>query len=75
MDDLMDTMNYGKAALRKFGVVPEGFHIYSAEWLGGTTPAEWTRMLVTGAGFKGKRRVSGTMMTTIVTLEEMAACG
>ena len=73
MDYFMDTMRYGKAALRKFGAVPEGFHIYSAEWLGGPTPAERTRMRVTGAEFKGKGRVSGTTMTTIVTLEEIEA--
>ena len=73
MDDLMDTMNYGKAALRKFGAVPEGFHLYSAEWLGGPTPAKWTRMRVTGAVFKGRRRVPKTTMTTIVTLEEIRA--
>ena len=74
MDDLMDTMSYGKAALRKFGAVPDGFHIFYAEWLGGDTPADWTRMRLKGAKFKGTRRVSGTTMTTIVTLEEIAEC-
>jgi hypothetical protein len=73
MDDLMDTTSYGKAARQKFGAVPDGFHVYAAEWLG-ETPAEWKSMRVTGAQFKGKRRVPGTTMTTIVTREEMAAC-
>lgn len=71
MDDVMDTTSYGKAARRKFGSVAEGFHVYSAEWIG-KTPEEWSRMRVTGAQFKGKRRVPGTAMTTIVTREEMA---
>ncbi len=73
MNDLMDATGYGIAARRKFGAVPEGFHVFSAEWLG-DKPADWKTMRVKGAQFKGKRRVPGTTMTTIVTREEMAAC-
>ena len=69
--ETMDDTRYGKAALQKFGAVPDGFHIYCAEWLG-EMPAEWTRMRVTGAAFKGRRRIPGTTMTTIVTSEEIA---
>jgi hypothetical protein len=70
-DDVMDKCSYGKAALQKFGAVPEGFHIFEAGWLG-ERPEDWTRMQVKGAQFKGRRRVPGTTMTTIVTREEMA---
>ena len=73
MDDVMDTTSYGKAARRKFGTVPDGFHVFSAEWLG-DKPEDWKTMRVKGAQFKGKRRVPGTTMTTIVTREEMAKC-
>lgn len=73
MDDLMDTTSYGRAALRKFGAVPEGFHVFSAEWLG-DKPKDWRTMRVTGAQFKSNRPIPGTTMTTIVTREEMAAC-
>ena len=74
MDDIMDTTRYGKAALKKFGAVPEGFHIFRAEWLG-DKPENWKAMRVTGAQFKGRRRVPATTMSTIVTQEEMAAFG
>ena len=67
----MDRMSYGQAALRKFGAVPDGFHIFAAAWLG-EKPEEWKSMRVTGAQFNGKRRVPGTTMQTIVTEAEMA---
>lgn len=70
----MDTTTYGKAAFRKFGSVPDGFHIFRAEWLG-KRPEDWKSMRVTGAQFVGKRRIPGTTMSTIVTQDEMAACG
>lgn len=70
MNYSMDTMSYGKAALQKFGAVPEGFHVFSAKWLG-DKPEDWTSMKVTGAQFKGNRRVPETTMTTIVSKEEM----
>jgi len=73
MDDLMDKTSYGKAALRKFGAVPDGFHVFSAEWLG-DNPKDWKTMRVMGAQFQGKRRVPGTTMATILTREEMEAC-
>lgn len=72
MDEVMDTTSYGKAALRKFGAVPEGFHIFHAEWLG-EKPEDWKTMRVTGAQFKGKRKLPRTTMTTIVTRQEMDA--
>lgn len=67
----MDKTSYGKAALQKFGAVPEGFHIYYAGWLG-AKPEDWKSMRVKGAQFNGRRRVRGTTMSTIVTCEEMA---
>lgn len=73
MDDLMDATSYGRAALRKFGAVPEGFHVFFAEWLG-EKPEQWNAMRIKGAQFKGKRRVPGSTMTTIVTREEMEVC-
>jgi hypothetical protein len=73
MDELMDKTSYGKAAMRKFGAVPDGFHVYAAKWLG-KRPEDWKTMQVTGAQFNGKRRITGTTMTTIVTVEEMDAC-
>jgi hypothetical protein len=72
MDDLMDQTSYGKAARLKFGAVPDGFHVFKAEWLG-DKPEDWEQMRVTGAQFVGKRRVVGTTMATIVTRKEMAA--
>ena len=72
-DDIMDTTSFGKAAMKKFGAVPEGFHIFAAEWLG-DKPEDWKSMRVTGAQFQGRRRVPRTTMSTIVTQEEMAAC-
>ena len=36
MEDVMSNTAYGRAALRKFGVVPEGFVVFQAEWLGET---------------------------------------
>ena len=75
-DDIMDRSSFGRAALAKFGAVPDGFHIFSSEWLvkSGQKPEDWKTMRIKGAQFKGKRRVPGTTMTTIVTREEMAAC-
>ena len=73
MDDLMDATSYGKAALRKFGTVPIGFRVFKAEWLG-DNPADWQTMRVTGAQFRGRRRLPATTMTTIVTRDEMDAC-
>jgi hypothetical protein len=72
MDDLMDLTRYGKAARLKFGAVPDGFHVFKAEWLG-DEPEEWKSMRVTGAQFKGRHRVPDTTMATIVTREEMQA--
>ncbi len=37
----------------------------------GDKPEEWDRMRVTGAVFKGARRMPGTTMATIVTRDEM----
>jgi hypothetical protein len=72
MEDLMSTTSYGKAALKKFGAVPEGFEIFSAGWIG-ETPKDWKTMRVSGAQFKGRKRIPHTTMTTIVTTEEMRA--
>ena len=72
MNDEMDNTSFGKVARQKFGAVPDGFHVYSAELLG-DKPEDWQSMRVRGAQFKGRRRVPGTTMTTIVTREEMAA--
>ncbi len=70
-DDVMGQTSYGKAAMKKFGAVPEGFQIFEAGWIG-AKPKDWTRMRVKGAQFRGSRRIPGTTMTTIVTSEEMA---
>ncbi len=70
--NLMDTMDYGKAARKKFGAVPANFHVFSAEWLG-DKPENWKTMKVTGAQFDDKKRIPHTTMATIVSLEEMAA--
>jgi hypothetical protein len=72
MDDLMDKTSYGKAARQKFGAVPDGFHVFAAEWIG-DGPTTWTAMRVKGAQFTGRRRVPGTTMETIVTKQEMSA--
>lgn len=72
MEDVMSKTSYGKAALKKFGAVPEGFEIFSAGWIG-KKPEDWKTMRVSGAQFKGRRRIPHTTMTTIVTLEEMQA--
>lgn len=70
MDDVMDKTSYGRAALKKFGAVPEGFHIFKAAWIG-ERPEDWERMVVTGAQFNGRRRIPHTTMQTVVTREEM----
>ncbi len=72
MTDSMSATIYGKAALKKFGAVPEGFEIFSAGWLG-KKPKDWKTMRVTGAQFKGRKRIPHTTMQTIVTIEEMLA--
>lgn len=72
-DNCMDITSYGKAARKKFGSVPADFEVFKAEWLG-DKPENWKTMRVTGAQFRGSRRVAGTTMTTIVTREDMAAC-
>lgn len=72
MEDVMDTTIYGKAARLKFGAVPGDFHVYCAEWIG-KTPEDWKTMRVKGARFKGRRKLPGTTMETIVTLDEMDA--
>jgi hypothetical protein len=72
-DDVMSKTAYGKAALKKFGAVPEGFEIFSAGWLG-KEPKDWLTMRVKGAQFIGKRRVPNTTMSTIITREEIIAC-
>jgi hypothetical protein len=71
IDDIMDKTSYGQAALRKFGAVPDGFHIFEAGWIG-ARPEDWKSMRVTGAQFVGRRRVPHTTMSTIVTVDEMA---
>lgn len=68
----MSKTSYGQAALKKFGAVPEGFEIFSAGWIG-EKPKDWKSMRVTGAQFKGRKRIPHTTMTTIVTVEEMEA--
>lgn len=68
MDDLMDKTGYGRAALAKFGAVPEGFHVFFGSW-----SKDRTRMLVKGAQFKGNKKIPHTTMETIVTVEEMQA--
>lgn len=73
MEDVMSKTSYGKAALKKFGQVPEGFEIFAAEWLG-KEPKDWVSMRVKGAQFKGRQRVPYTTMTTVVTRDEMVAC-
>lgn len=72
MEDVMSKTSYGQAALQKFGQVPEGFQIFSAGWIG-EKPEDWKTMRVSGAQFKGRRRIPHTTMTTIVTKDEMAA--
>lgn len=72
VEDLMSKTSYGQVALRKFGTVPKGFEIFSAGWLG-KKPEDWKTMRVTGAQFKGKKRIPHTTMTTIVTVAEMEA--
>lgn len=71
MDDVMTKSSYGQAAIKKFGAVPEGFQIYSAGWVE-KQPEDWRTMKVKGAQFKEGRRVPGTIMETIVTVDEMA---
>lgn len=72
MDDVMTKTTFGQAALKKFGTVPEGFEIYAAGWVG-DKPEDWKTMRVSGAQFKGSRRIPHTIMTTVVTVEEMKA--
>ena len=59
-----------RAALRKFGTVPEGFEIYEAGWVE-EKPADFKTMRVRGAVFRRGRRVPNTFMVTNVTREEM----
>ena len=66
MDDLMDNTGYGRAALSKFGSVPEGFHIFFGAW-----SKDRETMRVKGAQFKGNRKIPRTTMETIVTAEEV----
>jgi len=73
MEDVMSATAYGKAALKKFGSVPEGFEIFSAGWIG-EKPGDWKTMQVTGAQFKGEKRIPNTTMTTIVTVAEIELC-
>lgn len=73
---------HGKAALKKFGNVPENFRIYSAGWLG-NNPRDWTVMEVCGAEFraaktgKNKGKLSVMMVETkrkvYVTADEIKA--
>lgn len=72
MDDIMTKTSYGKAALKKFGAVPDGFEIFAAGWIG-KNPKDWNAMRVTGAQFNGRKRIPNTTMTTIVTSAEMDA--
>lgn len=81
MDKIMESASYGKAALERFGPVPENFRIYAAGWLG-DKPEEWRVMGVTGAEFRaaksGKNKgklcimIPGTKRTAYVTREDMA---
>jgi hypothetical protein len=72
MKDVMKNTSYGKAALKKFGAVPEGFEIFSAGWIE-EKPEHWKTMRVSGAQFVGRKRIPRTTMTTIVTVEEKQA--
>lgn len=81
-DDIMGNSNYGRAALKKLGAVPENFRIYAAGWLG-QKPDDWLAMKVSGAEFrvakKGKNvgklsvMIPGTVRHVIVTKEEISA--
>ncbi len=72
MDDVMSKTSYGQVALKKFVEVPDGFEIFSAGWIG-EKPEDWKTMRVTGAQFKGRKRIPHTTKTTIVTREEISA--
>ncbi len=66
----MDSTAFGKAALAKFGAVPEGFHIFCAGWIG-KRPEDWKSMRVQGAQFDGDKLLRGTKLSTVVSLKEM----
>lgn len=70
MTDAMNNTAYGRAALKKFGDVPDGFKIYFATWIG-NTPEEWKSMQVRGAVFLKGKRMPFTTQTTVVTVEEI----
>lgn len=72
MNNSMNDTGFGKAALKKFGAIPEGFQICTAQWME-RNPENWATMRVTGAKFAGERKVAGTSMTTIVTKAEIDA--
>lgn len=82
MDDrIMDETAYGRAALKKFGPVPENFRIYSAGWLGKFPDCHG--MEVDGAEFerakagryKGKLHImiEGTKRSAYVSKAEIRA--
>ena len=72
MEDVMNDSGFGRAAMVKFGSVPDGFRVICAEWIG-ERPSEWKTMRVTGAQFVGSKRIPRTTMSTIVTREEIDA--
>lgn len=81
-DKTFEAMPYGKAALKKWGEVPENFRIFRAERMG-YTPAE-DIMKLEGAEFRAAKSgpnkgklcimVEGTQRTAYVTREEINAC-
>lgn len=73
MLDLMDNTSFGVAALRKFGSVPDRFHVFEATFLE-EPPAQLKRVRVSGAQFDGVRRIPHTTMSTIATREEIKRC-
>lgn len=74
--DLFAETNFGKAAWRKLGNVPENFRLYRAAWLG-KRPKDWKEMRVTGREFRAGKHgdldipVPNTIPSDVVTREEM----
>lgn len=76
---IMDNTSYGRAALKAFGDVPQGFYIFRAGWVG--VYPNYHGMEVTGAEFreaiKGPRKgklcikIPGTERTTYVSRAAM----
>lgn len=78
--DLFAEANFGKAAWRKLGNVPENFRLYRAAWLG-KRPKDWKETRVTGREFMAGKHgdldipVPNTIRSAVVTREEMQAEG